>query len=152
MANASSGDRSINATSGANSKNASSGDHATNISSGDDAMNAGSGRYAKNASSGLQADNASSGDDARNASCGDHGFNEASGEHSAICGAGRDTQYKGVKGVWISAAEYAEIDGHWRCIGFAVGQAGYDGVPANTWLIAKGGKLVPAPLPALADG
>ena len=154
--NAGSGRYAKNASSGLQAANASSGDHATNVSIGVRAMNASAGDHAVNASSGDEAKNASSGDhainvgsgnDARNASCGDHGFNEASGEHSAICGAGRDTQYKGVKGVWISAAEYAEIDGHWRCIGFAVGQAGYDGVPADTWLLAKGGKLVPAPLP-----
>lgn len=36
------------------------------------------------------------------------------------------------------------VDGAWRCIGFATGQAGYDGVAADTWLIAQGGKLVPA--------
>lgn len=63
---------------------------------------------------------------------------------TVIAAAGSDSRCKGVVGVWISAAEYAKIDGVWRCVGFATGQCGFDGVPADTWLIAKGGKLVPA--------
>jgi len=97
-----------------------------------------------NVTSGDFAKNASSGDYATNASSGDYAYNEATGQHSVISGAGRGTQYKGAVGVWISAAEYTKIGGAWRCIGFATGQAGHDGVPANTWLIAKGGRLVPA--------
>jgi len=97
-----------------------------------------------NVTSGKYATNASSGDYATNASSGDYAYNEATGQHSVISGAGRGTQYKGAVGVWISAAEYTKIGGAWRCIGFATGQAGHDGVPANTWLIAKGGRLVPA--------
>ncbi len=57
-----------------------------------------------------------------------------------VVGAGRETRYKGAKGVWIAAAEYRDK----HCIGFATGQAGFDGVPADTWLIARGGKLVSA--------
>ena len=142
--NASSGDYATNASSGDYAKNASSGHCATNASSGDYAKNASSGDYAKNASSGHYAKNASSGDYAKNASSGDWDFNSATGEHAVLCGAGRETQYKGAKGVWISAAEYTKIDGKRLCCGFAVGQAGYGDVPADTWLIAKGGKLVPA--------
>jgi len=115
-----------------------------NVTSGKYATNASSGDYATNASSGDYATNASSGDYAKNASSGDSAYNEATGQHSVISGAGRGTQYKGAVGVWISAAEYAQIDGVWRCIGFATGQAGHDGVPADTWLIAHGGKMVPA--------
>ena len=133
-----------NVTSGHSTTNASSGHYATNASSGDYAKNASSGDYAKNASSGHYAKNASSGDYAKNASSGDWDFNSATGEHAVLCGAGRETQYKGAKGVWISAAEYTKIDGKRLCCGFAVGQAGYGDVPADTWLIAKGGKLVPA--------
>jgi hypothetical protein len=51
---------------------------------------------------------------------------------------------KGAKGVWISLAEYKPVGGEYRCCGFATGQAGHKGVPADTWLIAKGGKLVAA--------
>ena len=142
--NASSGHSATNASSGRSATNASSGDYANNASSGDYANNASSGRSATNASSGRSATNASSGDYANNASSGDYGYNDASGAHAVICGAGRDTQYKGAAGVWISAAEYVRIDDAWHCIGFATGQAGHNGVPADTWLIAKGGKLVPA--------
>ena len=117
---------------------------AGNVTGGDYAKNASSGHSATNASSGRSATNASSGDYANNASSGDYGYNDASGAHAVICGAGRDTQYKGAAGVWISAAEYVRIDDAWHCIGFATGQAGHNGVPADTWLIAKGGKLVPA--------
>ena len=84
----------------------------------------------------------SSGHSATNASSGDSATNEASGEHSVIAAAGRNSYAKGAKGVWISLAEYQEIDGQCRCIGFATGQAGFDGVPADTWLIARSGKLV----------
>ena len=142
--NASSGDYANNASSGHYATNASSGRSAKNASSGDYANNASSGHSATNASSGRSATNASSGDYANNASSGDYGYNDASGAHAVICGAGRDTQYKGAAGVWISAAEYVRIDDAWHCIGFATGQAGHNGVPADTWLIAKGGKLVPA--------
>jgi hypothetical protein len=142
--NASSGHSATNASSGDSATNASSGDSATNASSGDSATNASSGDYATNASSGDSATNASSGDSATNASSGDYAKNEATGEHSVIAAAGRNTQAKGAKGVWIALPEYKLVKGNYHCIGFATGQAGYDGVPADTWLIAKGGKLVPA--------
>ena len=131
-----------NASSGHYAKNASSGDSAKNASSGDYATNASSGDSAKNASSGDSATNASSGHSATNASSGHYAKNEASGEYSVIAAAGRNSYAKGAKGVWISLAEYQEIDGQCRCIGFATGQAGFDGVPADTWLIARSGKLV----------
>ena len=131
-------------SSGDYATNASSGDYATNASSGNSAKNASSGDYATNASSGHSATNASSGHSATNASSGDYATNEATGEHSVIVGAGRDTLAKGAKGVWISLAEYAVIDGTYHCIGFASGQAGFDGVPADAWLRAEGGKLVRA--------
>ncbi len=142
--NASSGDYATNASSGHSATDASSGHYAKNASSGHSAKNASSGDYATNASSGHSAKNASSGDYATNASSGHYAWNEATGEHSVIAGAGRNTRAKGAKGVWISLAEYADVDGTYRCIGFASGQAGYDGVPTDTWLIAKGGKLVAA--------
>ena len=113
---------------------------------GDSATNASSGHSATNASSGDSAKNASSGDSAKNASSGDFGASEALGEHAVIAAAGRGTYAKGAKGVWISLAEYAWDAklGRNICIGFASGQAGYGDVPADTWLIAKGGKLVPS--------
>ncbi len=142
--NASSGHSAKNASSGHSAKNASSGHSATNASSGHYAKNASSGDYAKNASSGHYAKNASSGHYAKNASSGDYATNEALGEYSVIACAGRDSIAKGASGVWISLAEYKTIGGEWRCIGFASGQAGHDGVPADAWVKAAGGKLVAA--------
>ena len=120
------------------------GDYATNASSGHYAKNASSGHSATNASSGHSAKNASSGDYAKNASSGHYAKNSAEGKHSVIAGAGRNTRAKGVAGVWISLAEYKKVGKEYRCVGFASGQVGQDGVPADTWLIAKDGKLVPA--------
>jgi hypothetical protein len=138
--NASSGDYATNASSGDYAKNASGGDYAKNASSGDYATNASGGDYAKNASSGDYAKNASSGDYAKNASSGDSATNEATGKHAVIASAGRNSRAKGATGAWISLAEYDGL----ICIGFATGCAGKGGVPADTWLIAKGGKLVAA--------
>jgi hypothetical protein len=142
--NASSGHSATNASSGHSATNASSGDYAKNASSGDYAKNASSGHSATNASSGHSDTNASSGHYATNASSGDYATNEATGPYSVIAAAGRGSRAKGAAGVWISLAEYAVVDGVCRCIGFATGQAGHDGVPADTWLIAKGCKLVKA--------
>jgi hypothetical protein len=116
-------------------------DDKTEFTSGDYAKNASSGDYAKNASSGHYAKNASSGHYATNASSGDSATNEASGPHAVIAAAGQDNLAKGATGVWIALAEYARVDGKVICIGFATGQAGHDGVPADTWLRARGGKL-----------
>jgi len=136
--NASSGDYAKNASSGDYAKNASSGDSAKNASSGHSATNASSGDYAKNASSGHSATNASSGHSATNASSGDYAKNEAKGANSVIAAAGANSQAKGVVGVWISLAEY---DGK-KCIGFAVGCIGQDGIEPDVWYKAQGGKLV----------
>jgi hypothetical protein len=138
--NVSSGYYATNASSGDYATNASSGDYAKNASSGDYATNASGGDYAKNASSGDYAKNASSGDYAKNASSGDYATNEATGKHAVIASAGRNSRAKGATGAWISLAEYDGL----ICIGFATGCAGKGGVPADTWLIAKGGKLVAA--------
>ena len=92
------------------------------------------------ASSGHSATNASSGDYATNASSGHYATNEATGECAVIAAAGRNSRAKGAAGVWISLAEYDGLN----CIGFATGCAGKGDVPADTWLIAKGGKLVSA--------
>jgi hypothetical protein len=137
--NASSGDSATNASSGRSAKNASSGNYAKNASSGDYAKNASSGDYAKNASSGDYAKNASSGDYATNASSGDYTKNEAKGANSVIASAGNDSRAKAAAGTWIAIAEY---DSSGKCIGFATGCAGTDGVAADVWLVANNGKLV----------
>ena len=134
-----SGDYATNASSGRYAKNASSGDYAKNASSGDSAKNASSGRYAKNASSGDYATNASSGDSAKNASSGRYATNEAKGANSVIASAGNNSRAKAAAGTWIAIAEY---DSSGKCIGFATGCAGTDGVAADVWLVANNGKLV----------
>jgi hypothetical protein len=120
--------------------NASSGNYATNASSGDYATNASSGNYATNASSGNYATNASSGYYATNASSGNYATNEAHGERSTIAAAGLNSLAKGVAGTAI-ALPYKDAAGQIR---FACGVVGEDGIPADTWLIAKDGKLVAA--------
>jgi hypothetical protein len=138
--NASSGDSATNASSGNYATNASSGNYATNASSGDYATNASSGNYATNASSGNSATNASSGNSATNASSGNYATNEAHGERSTIAAAGLNSLAKGVAGTAI-ALPYKDAAGQIR---FACGVVGEDGIPADTWLIAKDGKLVAA--------
>jgi hypothetical protein len=48
---------------------------------------------------------------------------------------------RAVAGTPIAICEY---DRNGKPVGFATGIAGEDGVPADTWLIAKYGKLVAA--------
>ena len=110
-----------------------------NASSGDYAQNASSGDYAKNASSGNNTQNASSGYNAKNASSGNRAKNACYGKHSVIASAGVNGIAKGVIGTWISLAEF---DGNYKCIGFATGCIGQDGLKPDTWYRAEGGKLV----------
>jgi hypothetical protein len=138
--NASSGDYATNASSGRSATNASSGDYATNASSGHSAKNASSGHSATNASSGHSAKNASSGHSAKNASSGDSATNEATGGQSVIAAAGLYSTAKGAKGTAI-ALPYKDSKDQIR---FVCGVAGEKGCPADTWLIAKAGKLVKA--------
>ena len=90
--------------------------------SGDDANIGASGNYAKIGSSGNSAQIG------------------ATGENSVIASAGVATRAKGRDGTWISLAEFND-DG--KCIGFAIGCVGNDGVPADVWLVAKDGNLIP---------
>jgi hypothetical protein len=138
--NASSGNSARNASSGHSATNASSGNSATNASSGNSATNASSGHSARNASSGHYARNASSGNSATNASSGNSARNEAHGERSTIAAAGLNSLAKGVAGTAI-ALPYKDAAGQIR---FVCGVVGEDGIPADTWLIAKDGKLVAA--------
>ena len=89
----------------------------------DDAQLASSGNYAKLASSGDSAKLASSGKD------------------GVIASAGIGATAKGADGTWISLAEF---DANYKCIGFATGCIGKDGLKADTPYSAKDGKLVPA--------
>ena len=81
-----------------------------------------------------------SGDSAKNASSGDYATNASSGEKSVIAAAGLYSQAKGAIGTAI-AMPYKDDAGQIR---FACGVVGEDNIPADTWLIAKGGKLVSA--------
>ena len=57
-----------------------------------------------------------------------------------IAAAGISSMAKGALGTAI-AQPYEDASGQIR---FATGVVGEDGIPADTWLVARGGKLVPA--------
>jgi hypothetical protein len=135
----SSGDYAKIGSSGDSAQIGSSGDYAKIGSSGDSAQIGSSGDSAKIGSSGYYAKIGSSGDYAKIGSSGYYAQITAEGKDAVIASAGPSTRVKAVEGSWISVAEY---DGNGKCIGFATGCAGKDGVPADVWLIAKGGKLV----------
>jgi len=136
--NASSGNYAKNASSGDYAKNASSGDGATNASSGNGATNASSGDGATNASSGYGATNASSGDYAKNASSGDYAKIVMTGKNNVGAAIGRDSRIKGLKGNWITLAEY---DDNGICI--CVKSSKIDGkkIKENVWYELKKGKF-----------
>jgi hypothetical protein len=81
----------------------------------------------------------SSGYGAQIGSSGDGAKIEATGESAVISSAGSYTRAKGAAGTWMALAEF---DDEGKCIGFATGCVGNNEIPAETWLIAKGGKLV----------
>jgi hypothetical protein len=135
---ASSGDDAKQASSGYGAKQASSGDGAQQASSGDYTKQASSGDYTKQASSGDYAQQASSGDYTKQASSGYGAQHTCEGEKSVIASSGRHSQVKGVKGTWISLAEYK----YGECVGFATGCIGKKGLKPDTWYKAQDGKLV----------
>jgi hypothetical protein len=47
----------------------------------------------------------------------------------------------GALGTWIAIAEF---DAYGKCIGFATGCVGQDGIKPDIYYVAKGGKLVEA--------
>jgi hypothetical protein len=126
------------ASSGYGAKQASSGDGAQQASSGDYTKQASSGDYTKQASSGDYAQQASSGDYTKQASSGYGAQHTCEGEKSVIASSGRHSQVKGVKGTWISLAEYK----YGECVGFATGCIGKKGLKPDTWYKAQDGKLV----------
>ena len=107
-------------------------------SSGDTARIGSSGDFAQIGSSGDTAQIGSSGDYARIGSSGYFARIEAKGENSVIASAGKNTIVSGVEGTWISVAEYQ----NGKCVGFATGCIGKDGLKPDTRYKAKGGKLV----------
>lgn len=64
-----------------------------------------------------------------------------SGSEGVIAAAGRNTTARGTAGTWISLAEY---NNHGKCVGFATGQIGKDGLTENVSYVARDGKLVKA--------
>ena len=109
--------------------------------SGDYAKIGSSGHSAKIGSSGDYAQIGSSGNSARIGSSGNSAQIDASGKDAVVASAGPGTRVKGSRGTWISVAEFND-DG--KCIGFATGCIGHDGLTPDTFYVAKGGKLVAA--------
>ena len=88
-----------------------------------------SGNAARIGFSGYAAQIGSSGDAARI---------ECTGENAVVAAAGY-TRVKGADGAWVSLAEY-DVNG--KCVGFATGCIGRDGLEPDVWYCASGGKLV----------
>ena len=99
-----------------------------------------SGYYAQLGSSGYPAQSGSSGYSAKIGSSGDSAKISATGKDAVVASAGPDTVVTAAEGAWISVAEF--VDG--KCVGFATGCIGKDGLLPNTPYRAKGGKLVAA--------
>jgi hypothetical protein len=127
---AASGDYSQLAASGNSSKLAASGDSSKLAASGNSSQLAASGYFSKLAASGNSSKLAASGYYSQLA---------ASGKNSVIAAAAPDCTATGADGTWISLAEF---DRNGKCIGFATGCIGRDGLKPNTAYVAKGGKLV----------
>jgi hypothetical protein len=134
----SSGDDARIGSSGYGARIGSSGDDARIGSSGDGARIGSSGDDARIGSSGYGARIGSSGDDARIGSSGNGARVEATGADAVIASAGYETRIKGAIGTWVSLAEYR----NGRCVGFATGCIGRDGLEPDAWYVADGGKLV----------
>ena len=85
----------------------------------------------------------SSGDSAKIGSSGDSAKIDVSGSDGVVASAGVSTRIKAKAGTWVSVAEFDESSPP-KCIGFATGKVGEDGIPPDTWLVAKGGTLIAA--------
>jgi len=146
---AASGDSSKLAASGYSSQLAASGDYSKLAASGNSSKLAASGYSSKLAASGYSSKLAASGDSSQLAASGDYSKLAASGNFSKleITGAksaaatvGPNSRVKAAAGTPVAICEY---DSDYSPIGFATGIAGKD-FPADTWVIAKDGKLVEA--------
>jgi hypothetical protein len=145
---AASGHYSQLAASGDYSQLAASGDYSQLAASGDSSRLAASGHYSQLAASGHSSRLAASGDYSQLAASGHYSQLAASGhysqleitgEKSAAAAVGNGSAVKAKSGTPVAICEY---DHNGKPISFATGIAGADGVPADTWLVAKGGKLV----------
>jgi len=156
---AASGDCAHLAASGDYAKLAASGDYAQLAASGDYAQLAASGYCAQLAASGYCAHLAASGDYAKLAASGDCAQLAASGDYAQLAASGYCAQLaasgkdsviassaynaiaKGAAGTWISLAEF---NSDYKCVGFATGCIGQDGLLPDVFYRAQGGKLVQA--------
>ena len=120
--------------------NAASGYYSQLAASGDYSQLAAPGYSSQLAASGDSSKLAASGDSSKLAASGDSSKLEVTGENSAAAAVGPDSRIKAATGTPIAICEY---DRTGRPLGFAAGIAGIDEVPADTWLTAKDGKLVP---------
>jgi hypothetical protein len=134
----SSGDSAQIGSSGQYAQIGSSGDSAKIGSSGDSAKIGSSGQYAQIGSSGDSAKIGSSGQYAQIGSSGDSAQIYSTGSEAVIASAGINAKAKGSVGAWISLAEF---DDNNKCVGFATGCIGQDGLLPDVWYIASGGKL-----------
>ena len=100
---------------------------------------AASGNYSRLAASGDYSRLAASGHSSRLAASGHSSRLAASGENSVIASSAMSAIAKGAEGTWISLAEFDD-DG--KCVGFATGCVGKDGLKPDTWHRASGGKLI----------
>jgi hypothetical protein len=107
--------------------------------SGDYSQLAASGDYSQLAASGYSSQLAASGDSSKLAASGDYSQLAASGKDSIIAASAPGCVATGAEGTWIALAEF---DGAGKCIGFATGQIGRDGLQPDVSYRAKGGKLV----------
>ena len=129
---AASGHSSQLAASGHSSQLAASGHSSKLAASGGSSKLAASGHYSKLAASGHSSKLAASGHSSKLA---------ASGENCVIAAAGPGCSANGSAGTHIALAEF---DNAGKCVGFATGCVGVDGVEPNVAYVAKGGKLVKA--------
>ena len=104
--------------------------------SGDSSKAASSGNYSNAASSGYSSKAASSGNYSNAASSGNSCSCEATGGNNVVAIAGTGRVRVGLRGAF-AVAYYTDSDG-WR---FLTGKVGEDGIEADTWYIAKDGKL-----------
>jgi hypothetical protein len=137
---AASGHSATLAASGDSAQLAASGYSATLAASGDYAKLAASGHSAQLAASGYSATLAASGHSAQLAASGYSATLAASGQNSVIAASAPGCTASGADGTWISLAEF--VDG--KCVGFATGCIGRDGLKPNTAYRARDGKLVEA--------
>jgi hypothetical protein len=128
-------------SSGDDARIGSSGNSARIGSSGYYARIGSSGNYARIGSSGYYAQIGSSGNYAQIGSSGYYAQIEATGENAVIASAGYNACAKGRNGTWVSLAEF---DRNGKCVGFATGCIGQNGLKEGVSYIAKGGKLVEA--------